>query len=256
MWRIYDELIECVPHDLLVGDCLVGLSWTLVRSLGMGVSMTPTRDYGEAASDAGKIAGMPLRRLAERIKSWSSIDAALGLAAINSCVNAPVEIARNFVAPPDVHGTNVFQAMESELRGRRVAVIGHFRSLEPLAAICELSILERCQQPGDLPDSACEFVLPSQEYVFVTATTLINKTLPRLLQLSRNACVILTGPSTPMAPLLFEHGVRYLAGQIVRDPSAVIRQIAEGGRHDFSGGETEMLILGRDNLRVAEGARS
>jgi uncharacterized protein (DUF4213/DUF364 family) len=64
-----------------------------------------------------------------------------------------------------------------KLRGKRVAVIGHFRDLERIAAVCHLSILERRPEPGDLPDTACEFVLPEQEVVIMTATTLINKTL-------------------------------------------------------------------------------
>ena len=33
----------------------------------------------------------------------------------------------------------------------------------------------------DFLDSACEYILPEQDFVFITGMTLTNKTLPRLL---------------------------------------------------------------------------
>jgi uncharacterized protein (DUF4213/DUF364 family) len=100
-----------------------------------------------------------------------------------------------------------------------VAVIGHFPHLEKtLGKVCDLAILEKRPLPGDYPDSACEFLLPFQDYVFATGVTLINKTLPRLLELSRRQGLILVGPSVPLAPLLFDWGVRDLQGMVVTDP--------------------------------------
>ncbi len=257
MWRIYDGLIECMPADLRVEECVVGLHWILVRSVGVGVAMTPSCERYEAVTGAGTLVGMPVRAVAERIKSWNDLDAALGLAAINSFVNAQPQVERAFGLPDRrLRGTNVFESMLDELRGRKVAVIGHFRGLEPLAEVCELTILERRREPGDLPDPACEYVLPSQDYVFATATTLINKTLPRLLELGRHACVVLAGPSTPMTPVLFAHGVRILAGQMVCDPDAVFGRIREGGRHDFAGGETQMLVLTSHDARGGDRSRA
>ena len=251
MWQIYDELIDSLPHDLVVEDCMVGLNWTLVRSLGMGVAMTPSYNHLEAVTGAGTISSMPIRTVAQHIKSWSNLDAALGLAAINSVVNAPSTFERNFAPSQLLPDGNVFETMRDELRGRKVALIGHFRSLEQLGDICELTILEREPRPGDLPDPACEYILASQDTIFITATTLINKTLPRLLQLSRHACVILTGPSAPLSPLFFNHGVSYLAGQVVRNADAVTRQITEGGRHDFANDETQMLTLRNSALNAS-----
>ena len=83
MWKLYDELIAAVPDDAVVSECLAGLSWFLVRSLGTGVSMRPWEIEGPVRK-AGKIAGMKLRELAGWIKSWNWYEAAMGLAAINS----------------------------------------------------------------------------------------------------------------------------------------------------------------------------
>jgi uncharacterized protein (DUF4213/DUF364 family) len=229
VWKFYDELIAAVPEDAVVTDCLAGMSWFLVRSIGTGVAMRP-REIDEPIRDAGKISGMKLKELAGWIKSWNWYEAAMGLAAINSALNAPQAVTRNCGSLLDEsEPRDVFTGMIDELRGKRVAVIGHFRHLERISGICQLSVLERKPEPGDLPDTACEYILGEQDVVFMTATTLVNKTMPRLLELSRNARVVVAGPSTPLHPLLFAHGVDLLGGLIVDDQAAAWRAVAEGG---------------------------
>jgi uncharacterized protein (DUF4213/DUF364 family) len=230
MWKLYDDLIAAVPEDARVSECLAGLSWFLVRSIGTGVAMRP-RDMEGPVRNAGQIAGMRLKDLACWIKSWNFYGAAMGLAAINSALNAQEVLTSNCGAQLDETKTqDVFTCLHDELRGKRVAVIGHFHNLERLSNICELSILERKPGQGDIPDPACEYILGEQDVVIMTATTLINKTMPRLLALSRNARIVVAGPSTPLHPLMFEHGVDLLGGLIVDDEPSVWRAVAEGGQ--------------------------
>jgi uncharacterized protein (DUF4213/DUF364 family) len=67
-------------------------------------------------------------------------------------------------------------------KGKKVAVVGHFSLVEKqLGCKCSLSILEREPEGTDFLDSACEYILPEQDFVFITGMTLTNKTLPRLL---------------------------------------------------------------------------
>ena len=41
MWDIYDDLIDSIPDNLTVQDCMLGLHWTLVKSEGgTGTAMT------------------------------------------------------------------------------------------------------------------------------------------------------------------------------------------------------------------------
>ncbi len=229
-WKLYDDLIAAVPADVVVEECLAGLSWFLVRSLGTGVAMRP-REMDEPVRGAGSIAGMKVKDLAARIKSWDNYDAAMGLAAINSVLNAPSSAQANCGAQLDEETTpDVFTHMLEELRGKRVAVVGHFHNMERLVPVCDLSILERKPQSGDLPDPACEYILRDQDVVIMTATTLINKTMPRLLELSRGARIVVAGPTTPLHPLLFQYGVEILGGLIVLDQPSVWRAVAEGGR--------------------------
>jgi len=245
MWDIYDALIDAVPAGLRATDCVCGLNWFAVRCKGVGLAMAPG-DGAVSLPQAGHYAGMELRALAGLVKSWNFAEAALGLAAINSALNGAetVEHAHNRRLA-EIPRANCFHFLREQFRGRKVTVVGHFRDLEPLKDICTLNILERRPQPGDLPDPACEWVLKNQDFVVITAVTLINKTLPRLLALSAGARIVLTGPSTPLTPLLYEHGIDMLAGLVVQDEPAVLRAIMEGGQQQIFENGSRMVMLSR-----------
>ena len=91
--------------------------------------------------------------------------------------------------------------------------------------------------PGDYPDSACEYILPEQDYVFITGMTLVNKTLPRLLQICRDAKVSLVGPTVPLSPVLFGHGADNLSGFVCTEPERLDEAIRRGCSMEiFAGG--------------------
>ncbi len=244
MWDIYDELIDAVPENSVVSECLAGLSWFLVRSQGTGVAMRPHEIDGPVRN-AGHIAGMKTRDLAAWIKSWNWHEAAMGLAAINSELNAPKSAKRNCGEQlADCENQDVFSYLLDDLRGKKVAVIGHFYNIERLNDVCELSVLERRPEQGDLPDPACEYILKEQDVVVMTATTLINKTMPRLLSLSAGARIVVAGPSTPLHPLMFGHGIDLLGGLVVEDEPSVWRAVGEGGRKElFTQGGRMVKVL-------------
>src|SRR5690606_20426883 len=113
--------------------------------------------------------------------------------------------------------------------------------------VAELIILERTPQEGDLPDFAAEYLLPQQDYVFITGTAITNKTLPRVLELSRDAFVAIVGPSLAFAPWWFEYGVDLLAGSVIIDKPLVWKAVGEGAhRGIFDHGATMIDIRRRD----------
>lgn len=241
MWEIYDALIEAVPPSARVRDCVCGLNWFAVRADGVGLAMTP----GEGSlPQAGLYTDMALKDVAALAKSWNFHEAALGLAAINAAINLPIRVSQAFGTPlAAMESANCFHHLREDFRGKKVTVVGHFRDLEPLKDICTLSILERNPQAGDLPDPACEYILQDQDIVVITAVTLINKTLPRLLHLASNAKIVLTGPTTPLTPILYEFGVDMLAGLIVEDDVQVLRAVQQGGQHQLFAAGTRMVTL-------------
>jgi len=242
MWDIYDELISTIPDDLTVLDCMVGLHWTLVRSeKGIGAAMTIKG--GQDADTYTDIIGMSIKELAKGIKSWNMITASLGQAAINSVMNTPENVSaltgQVFDKNADPEAANGFARFLPDIKGKKVAVIGHFPNIDSLKTVCELSILERMPQGDDYPDPACEYILPQQEVVFITGTAFINKTMPRLLSLSKDARIILVGPSVPISPLLFKYGVDAIGSTALIDEDLVWKVVKQGGKMNIfkSGGQ-------------------
>ena len=216
-WSLYDELIDGIPGEPTVKYYQGGYNWTRVVSSeeSVGMAMTIPITTRPAISKKTSLSGMPLREVAQLVKSWNFVEAAIGLAAINSWYNQPQRAeACGFVHPNVDNGIReAFDVYAEEIQDKNVTIVGHFPFIEKrFAGHCNLSILERAPAMGDFPDSACEYILPQQDYVFITGCTFVNKTLPRLLALSENARVVIVGPSTPLAPLLFERGVYGLSG--------------------------------------------
>ena len=238
MWKMYNDLINSVPEDLSVIDYMVGLHWTIIRS-EKGIGLAKTLRGGKAGTELKNIIGMPLKELAGFVKAWNMMDASLGLAAINSILNTQanvMDVSEPKESNSEDHNPEDFNAFTNyvfETNDKNVAVVGYLPKIEELRCICNLSILDRNSQNADFPDSACEYILPEQDLVFITGTAFINKTMPRLLELSRQARVILLGPSVPISPILYEHGVDVIAGMVVSDEQLLWEAVQQGGNKNI-----------------------
>ncbi|HYQ39286.1 MAG TPA: DUF364 domain-containing protein [Pseudomonas sp.] len=245
MSALYDWLLACAPSAAPVQRVQLGLSWTLAEVAdGLGFAFSP-RQVPRTLPWAGTLAGRPAGELAAWLRSWHPAEAAVGLAVLNAQINAA---APCLAAATPLHGAapghlRVFEHFRPRLAGRRVAVIGHYPGLERLWSDFPYQCLERQPQDGDLPDSAAEFVLPQADWVFVTASSLANHTLPRLLELSRRARVVLMGPSLPWLAGWREFGVDYLAGVRLRDAAAARQVVAEGGGTRLFADAVEYAVL-------------
>lgn len=250
MWSLYDDLIKGIPEDIVIDYFNMGVHWTNVKTNeNAGVALT-VKGHSRPMMIDESLKGMPLRKAAEKIKSWNFEEASFGMAAINSYYNdfRKVEKLPGFKldSSPEEgsHQKDAFVSFADKVKGKKVTVIGHFPAIErQFGDICELSILERNPSNGDYPDSACEYILPEQDFVFITGMTFTNKTLPRLLQIiNKNAEVSLVGPSVPLAPVLFDYGITNLSGYIVTKQDKVDEIIRSGGQFTlFDGGKMVSL---------------
>lgn len=240
MWKLYDELIENIPLDITADNITLGLHWTAVTAgRYCGAAMTVTEHEHGCCTDIpyGR-RGQPLKYLASLSKSWNFIEASIGVAAINAYYNNRETWKRScFPGNPPwkiFDSENAFEGYAHAVKGKKTAVVGHFKKLEEyLTEAKSLSVLERKPSGDDFPDSACEYILPEQDFVFITGSALINKTLPRLLALSEAAHVVLVGPSTPMTPILFSYGVDELSGFLIRSGDSLIDAVSVAGHKAF-----------------------
>jgi hypothetical protein len=258
-YEIYDLLQDYAADAMPVQEIIVGLVWTACitefPATGFGLAMRPgipTRTLPWA----GTLSGKPVAELVGWVRDFEPYRATVGMAAVNAGINRrhlpaegitlePVQTPSpqpSFDAAQDrsptgerglLSGNNlaVFEHFLPEIRDRRVAVIGRYPGLDNFAAQhgLNLTVLERQPSHGDLPDTAAEYLLPEAEWVFITASSIPNKTFPRLAELSRHATTVLMGPTTPWLPELKHFGIDYLAGVEVADPDALRQTVAEGG---------------------------
>ena len=227
-FALYDLLINGIDTDAVVTNTLMGECWTAIETeKDFGMAMTTPVDTAPRMLNRDHI-GMPLAQLAQAAKSWNLTEAGFGMAAINAFYNTPAKLEQlGAYEPFDNYCTDGV-----DLKDKRVGVIGHLNMPSSVYEQAkEVRILERNPRPGDYPDSACDFLLPQCDVVIMTASTLVNKTLPHLLDLCKNAYTILAGPSCPMCPGLLELGIDRIAGLVITDVDGMKNKII----HDIPG---------------------
>jgi uncharacterized protein (DUF4213/DUF364 family) len=158
--------------------------------------------------------------LVEYARSNSLLEASIGMAAINSLIE---------VDESKCIEKNAFEILLEKGEGKNVAVVGHFPWIPRLRGkVGNLWVLEQRVRDGDLPAQEAERVLPLCDVVGITGTSFINHTLEGLLSLSKKAYIVMIGPTTPLSPVLFDHGIDVICGTKVIDPEKLIRFISQG----------------------------
>lgn len=237
MWELYDALIEGIPDDIVVEDMALGGELTYVEANG-GIGIAGYRYYIQRAPmmTENRI-GKSLKEVAGCVKSWNLWEASIGNAAINAWYNHPdtarsagIEVAEKKRVEERLK--DPFIKSQNLVKGKKVCVVGHFPFLEKLIApICDMSIIEWDPEDGDYPYSACEYLLPESDYVFLTCAAVSDKTMPRLLELSENAQgVTIVGPGTPLSSVFFDYGVSDLSGFVTTD-AALAKRIIRGAEN-------------------------
>lgn len=230
--KLVNELLATLPEGS-VQDIRVGAFWTAVvatvdgqQCCGLASTLRDDdEDHhhggGPAVRDAGRLLECSARELAELARSYHPIEAAIGMASINALLPRQEEQWVDL---------NAGQVIARRGAGKRVALVGHFPFIPDVRErVGALSVLEKRPAGEDLPAEAAYDVIPRADIVAITGTALLNHTFEGLMALCRpEALVLVLGPSTPLSPILFEHGVHILSGSVVEDVPAVLRAVSQG----------------------------
>lgn len=216
--NLYEELIRAVPQEP-VKRVIVGLNWIMIEGQnGCGLAHTPDRGTGGCRSipDAGSLATKNLRELAELTRSWNSFESAIGIAAINAFYN------RYDLEGETTNGLDALGGVSGP-----ITAVGAFRQIEQ--KFTDLSVVEIEPKEHQFPQSAAGSLLETCEGAVITASTLINKTLPNLLRYCQHNHTVLVGPGTTLAPALHYYDIDTLSGLVVKDVDAVAAVVSSGG---------------------------
>lgn len=255
------KLLEALLRDLPEGriiDVRIGLRWTAVvvevgGELRCGLCSTQAQLEAVHGSPtiphAGGLEALPAREIAGWVwKKDQPTLVSLGLATLNALLPDPP-------ASLTFEG-NADRLLQEQGAGRRVALIGHFPFVPHLReAVGELMVLELHPGEGDLPADRAPEILPTCDVIAITGMALANHTLEDLLALCPpSAQVMILGPSTPLSPLLFDYGVRWLAGSRVEDIESVLKAVSQGGnfRQVHQAG-VRLITLDRDRWQADNG---
>jgi uncharacterized protein (DUF4213/DUF364 family) len=221
---LLNDLIASIHEDAPLRSILVGAHWTVVCSRRCGLASTILGDkpHGhEKVRDVGRLQERSALELAEFARSDNLLEASIGVAAINSLLEV------NEAGAVEV---NAGEVLVRHGKGKNIALVGHFPFIAELRqAAGQLWVLEQRPAEGEYPAEAASELIPQADVVALTGSSLINHTLDGLLELCRSdAMVMVLGPSTPLSPVLFQHGATYISGTRVIDEEEVLRVVAQG----------------------------
>ncbi|HPV50233.1 MAG TPA: DUF364 domain-containing protein [Smithellaceae bacterium] len=223
--EILNSILESITEDAPVMDVRRGLTWTAVvsRRVGLASSMVEKTgcNHGEGESREGAFTEMTALELARYCHDNDTTRASLGLAAINSLLEID----------PESYGAVDGLKIAYDLgKNKNISIIGHFPDMEALSGIARnFWVIEKRPQPGDYTEEQGDKLLPQSDIVIISSTTLINHTLPGILERCRKDSVkMLLGPSTPLSRTLFDYGLDVLAGSVVTGKEKVLKSVSEG----------------------------
>jgi hypothetical protein len=228
--NFYDQVLHSLADAPLL-EVRIGLRWTAVvaetkdgKQCGLSTTLLERHQHtGEPdIPDAGRLTGKSAAELAGWIRSEVPLRRSVGCAAINALLP---QLPEHWV------DDNAVNAIRRRGRDQKVVLIGDFPFASELREeLGDFTVLDEHPEGQVLPARAAPEVLPDAGVVAITGMTFINQTLGDLLALcDPEAYVIILGPTTPLSPVLHQHGVDMLAGSVVRDIPAVVNALTQGG---------------------------
>ena len=226
--KILDDLLSTLNVEPGVRDIRQGLFHTGVLTGECGLAATLPRDAlrqeQPLVKDTGSLLGKGTLELVQMAYSESILEAAIGMATINSLLKIHEECC-------DI--LNAGKLIAEKGKDKRVAIVGHFPFIPELRKIAkELWVIEKNPQEGDLTEAKTEDIIPQADVVGITGTAFTNHTIEYLLNLcSPKAYVVILGDTAPLSPMLFDYGIDAISGTKVVDSELALGCVSQGATY-------------------------
>jgi uncharacterized protein (DUF4213/DUF364 family) len=225
MMKILDDLISLLNLEAIVKDIRQGVFHTGVLTVNCGLAASLPRDALRQKPPLVKEPGLLLEKsvleLAQMAHSESILEAAIGMATVNSLLEIDLEKCRDL---------NAYDLIAEKGNGKRIAIVGHFPFVPKLRETAkDLWVIEKNPQKGDFAEAEAENFIPKADIVGITGTTFTNHTLDHVLKLCQpKAYVVVLGDTAPLSSILFDYGIDAVAGTKVVDPDLALRCVSQG----------------------------
>jgi len=223
--KIIEDLLSTLNYETPVREICQGAFQTAVMTRNCGLASTPHDPGPHHDKTPVKEAGLLLSRdaaaLAHMALSASPLEAAIGMATINSLIDVDEHKCQEL---------NAGNLLSSKGNGKKVAIVGHFPFVPKLReAVEELWVIERNPREDDFAEAEAEKLIPRASVIGITGTAFTNHTIEYLLGLcNSDAYVVILGGTAPLSPVLFDYGVNAVSGTRVTDPDTVLNCVSQG----------------------------
>jgi len=237
---IIDHLIASLKGEAAVKDIRQGIFHTAVWTRSCGLAATLPRDAlrqdPPLVKEPGSLTAKKPLELVNMAYSESVLEAAIGMAAINSLLEVDADSCREL---------NASELIIEKGAGKRVVIVGHFPFLPRVREKAkELWVLEKNPQDGDCEASQADLLIPCADVVAITGTALTNHTIEDLLALCRpGAFVLLLGDTAPLSPVFFDYGVDAVSGTLVVEPEIALHCVSQGANFRQIKGTRRLTML-------------
>ena len=246
MTKILDDLLATLNTEASVKDIRQGPFQTAVLTRHCGLASTPHDPGPHHSRTAVKEAGLLMKKdawaLSRMAESESLLEAAIGMATINSLLEINDEECLEL---------NAGKLIAEKGKDKRVAIVGHFPFISEIRKlVSDLWVIEKNPREGEFTEAEAVDLIPRADVVGITGTAFTNHTIEQLLELCNpKAYVVVLGDTAPLSPILFDYGVDAISGTKVVDPGLVLRCVSEGATYRQIKGIRQLTIVKNRRVR-------
>lgn len=223
--QILHDLISTLDTDADVSDIRQGVFHTGVLTRSCGLASTLPRDALRQKPPLVQAPGLLLEKSAKELAdlafSSSILEAAIGMATINSLLDVNMTACREL---------NARELIMAKGKGKRVAIVGHFPFIPVLKkAVKKLWVIEKNPYPDDFAEAEAGRLIPQADVVAITGSSFTNHTFEHLLKLcGPGAYIVILGDTAPLSTMLLDYGADAVCGTTVLDHTQALQCISQG----------------------------